>query len=141
MWGTLIFCHKKKTQWSISPTASRMPVHLEHEFTAKLEGARIIHRSHLTKVAIGESGVDAVKLGVVEGVIGFGSKLDDHTLFDVEILEEAEIPVEETGANDCILVGGAVALVGSSLPGSGWLRKGGSVEPCQLLLRIAPRGR
>ena len=113
---------------------------LEEELPAKLEGAWIIRRRHLSEVAICESGVDAVPLGVVEGVVGFSAKLDHwpFTLSQVEVLEEAEVPVEETRADNRVLVGAAEALIRSSCPWGSGRFESGRIEPCQLLLRIIP---
>src|SRR5580704_64813 len=116
---------------------------LEEELSAKLEGAWIIRRRHLSEVAICKSGVDAVPLRMVEGVVGFSAKLDHwpFTLSQVEVLEEAEVPIEEPRTDDRILVGAPESLIRSSRPWSSGGFESRLIEPCQLLLRVAPRTR
>jgi hypothetical protein len=110
----------------------------EQELRSKLENTRIVGRGDLSKVATGKAGTDVIKFSVVEGVIRFGSELEPWPFVrgKPKLFEYGKIPVEKTGADDCVLTSTPISLISATSPGCERCCEGRGVEPRKLLLGV-----
>src|ERR1700756_4616546 len=77
LWIAALFVvSQKKNAVEPSPHCVGCSSQLEQELPAKLEDPRIVGRSHLAEVGVGETSFDVVPLRMVEGVVGLSAELD-----------------------------------------------------------------
>ena len=107
---------------------------LEEEFPAELHHAWIVGAGDLSELRVGETGIDVLKFGVVEGIEGLEADFNVRPFVRAKwnALEQRDIPVEEPGTDDGIFAGTSEALVYASLPWRQWSRKRAGIEPLQL---------
>src|SRR6058998_3364310 len=84
---------------------------LEENFKSKLNIARGAGRDKAPEIRISDASVQTVELSMIPRVEKLSPKLNSHSLCELSVLDEAQVPIINTGTDDPI-----AAVMGSLVP-------------------------
>ena len=120
--------HKKTGRGRVTCRV-RFLISSENEFACKLEGPRILHAVHFTEVAATHIVVEAIELGVIEGIKALCAELEMSALAQSKRLIQVDTEVDTAGAYYDVPSGITEAQVWAAIPRRDWLREAGGRNP------------
>ena len=96
---------KGATAKADAPFLFAVLIGLEEELAAELQYARIVRAGDLSELRVGETRIDVLKFGVVEGIEGLETDFEVRSFMrgQRDALKQGDVPVEEPWADDRIL--------------------------------------